>query len=655
MDYSGYLAGFSPDFQNLYRTTDRRLLVLEGVAPENLNVQEMAVRYCTEHTADMSIDANANRNEGKTYCGYLHEVTSGWLKLQGYYDIYKKMSAMYGPERAHRLMASVWAGDLYIHDSTAIQAPYCWAYSTFFLLEKGTPWGQLCSLPPQRRRSFIDQVKEITIEIAQNIAGAVAVGDLFVNYAYFVKKENLDLRNAKDRKDVENDFQSLVHTLNKKLRPSHQSPFTNLSIFDRPNLSYLFGDLRYPDGSSPDIELIWEIQRIFCQWFRSGDPVSGLPYRFPVVTLNLRIDEHRTILDREAFEYFSAINIEKAGFNIYISSGNKIASCCRLINDLDMAGTDSFGNGGVSLGSHRVVTINLARIGRRASSFSQALTMLAQELEDARDILCAHRCLLEDGIKCGWLHLFEHGVMHMSRFFSTFGINGLYECLLELGMPIATEQGMVCAHTMLNVIKEFAQTCSRKTGNMFNVEQVPAESLAVKFAQKDQLLYGMGYKIYANQFIPLWIDTDIVDRIKLDGQFSRTLTGGGISHLNIGEQLTSVEHMKKLIEYTILCGCEHFAVNYNFCVCSNEHVTVAGPSKMCPLCAAPIAEQYTRIVGYYTRVTSWNSGRRHEHEKRIFTRPGVTKHDHHDDAQLTVLPLATSSDASCVSAHAGSK
>ena len=67
--------------------------------------------------------------------------------------------------------------------------------STAFLLEKGMPWGQLYSFAPRRRHSYIDQVKELTIEIAQNIAGAVAIGDLFVNYAYFVKKEKMDLNN----------------------------------------------------------------------------------------------------------------------------------------------------------------------------------------------------------------------------------------------------------------------------------------------------------------------------------------------------------------------------------------------------------------------------------------------------------------------------
>lgn len=578
----------------------------------------MAEQYFYKHPADMSVDDNANVNESKSYGNYISEVMKGWLKLQGYYNLYEILKKTVGAERSCEILQSIWKGDLYMHDSTAIQIPYCWAYSTHFLIEKGNYWGQLQSLPPHRRRSFIDQVKEVTIEVAQEIAGAVAIGDLFVNYAYFVKKENIDIANPYHRKDIENDFQSLVHTLNKKLRPSHQSPFTNVSIFDRPNLEYLFGDLRYPDGSKPDFDVVEQVQKIFCDWFCKGDPVSGLPYRFPIVTLNLRTDENKNILDKNALEYFSKINLEKGCFNIYISSGNKIASCCRLINDLELGGCDSFGNGGVSLGSHRVVTINLARLGRLATSPKNLLSLLNEQLETAKDILVAHRRLLQERVDQGFLKFFRYNIMHMKRLFSTFGINGVYECLEELNMPISTPKGKALAHTLLNRIKNYAQECSKQTGNFFNVEQVPAESLAVKFAAKDALLYGMNYPIYANQFIPLCVDQDIVDKIKLDGEFSKTLTGGGISHLNLGEKLTSTDQMKQIIEYAVKSGCEHFAINYNFCKCNYDHVTIAGPSKICSICGGDIVEQFTRVIGYFTPVSAWNKGRRKEHGKRVF-------------------------------------
>jgi len=136
----------------------------------------------------------------------------------------------------------------------------------------------------------------------------------------------------------------------------------------------------------------------------------------------------------------------------------------------------------------------------------------------------------------------------------------------------------------------------------------------------------MNYSIYSNQFIPLYEDFDIIDRIKLDGEFSQSLTGGGISHLNIGEKLTSIRQMKQLIEYSIKAGCEHFAVNYNFCQCVNNHIAIAGPSNTCPICSAPIKTQYTRIIGYWVPVSSWNKGRQEEHKKRVFKKYSSSTH-----------------------------
>ena len=109
------------------------------------------------------------------------------MKLMGYHDLYTILEAEYGNNEAATVLESLWNGDLYIHDSTKLQVPYCWALSIDMLLRKGNFWGQLRSYPPKRATSFIDQVKEVTIEVAQEIAGAVAIGYLMIGYAYFVK------------------------------------------------------------------------------------------------------------------------------------------------------------------------------------------------------------------------------------------------------------------------------------------------------------------------------------------------------------------------------------------------------------------------------------------------------------------------------------
>jgi ribonucleoside-triphosphate reductase (formate) len=623
MDLSKLPVTFSKEFTDVYNQMSESILDLEGIAPHQLDIPNMAQMYMNKRTADMSIDDNANVSESKAFGNYLSEIAKSWYKLVGYYELYNILVKEVGVDKAAELMTSVWYGDLYFHDSTSIMVPYCWAYSTSFILFEGSRWGQLHSMPAKRRRSFLDQVKEVTIELAQQAGGAIAIGDFFVNYSYFVKKENMDLSKEEDRKAIENDFQSLVHTLNKKLRPSFQSPFTNLSIFDKTNLEHLFADVYYPDGSKPDFDLIETVQRIFCEWFKAGDPLTGLPYRFPVVTLNIRIDQNQQIIDRDSFEYFSKINLEKGCFNIYISSSNKIASCCRLVNDLELAGVDSFGNGGVSLGSHRIVTLNLARIGHLSRKSEEVLFKLLQKnLDDAKVLLNAHRKLLKTNIAAGFLPFFNYGIMHESRMFSTFGLNGVYECVNEMGFTMLSEEGKALAHKIIKFIKDYSHSASRQTGNPFNVEQVPAESLAVKFAAKDRLLYGMDYALYANQFIPLWVDCDISERVKLDGEFSRSLTGGGISHLNIGEKLTHSAQMERLIKYAIECGCEHFAVNYNFCRCKNGHVTVAGQVLSCPVCGGQVIDYLTRIIGYFTPVSAWTKHRQKEHKQRVFKANG---------------------------------
>jgi ribonucleoside-triphosphate reductase (formate) len=618
MDLSTISMNLAPAFVRLYNESNPKILDLEGISPKQLDMAHMADLYLNHRVVDISIDDNANANEAKAYGSYLREISQGWYKLLGYHALFQTLCKHVGPERAETLLRASWDGDLYFHDSTSIMTPYCWAYSTSFMLFAGCRWGQLHSLPARHHKTFVDQVKEVTIELAQQLAGAVAIGDFFVNYAYFVKKDQLNPQNPEHRKEIENDFQSLVHTLNKKLRPSYQSPFTNLSIFDRPNIELLFKDMRYPDGSSPDVNLIMDIQKIFCDWFKKGDPLSGLPYRFPVVTLNIRLDDKRQIIDQESFEYFSEINLEKGCFNIYISSGNKVASCCRLTNDLDLAGIDSFGNGGISLGSHRVVTVNLARLGKRAQNTEHLFALLKEQLHNAKELLVAHRQLLRENIAAGLLPLFTQNIIAESRLFSTIGLNGMYECIQEQGHSPFTMAGRVFIEELLTFIKDTIQSISKETGTLFNIEQVPAESLAVKLAAKDKLLYGMDYEIYANQFIPLWVDCDIVDRIKIDGRFSRLLTGGGISHLNIAEKLTHVNQMKRLVAYAIECGCEHFAVNYNFSRCQQGHISVAGQSQFCPVCASPIVDHFTRIIGYFVPVSGWSKGRQEEHAQRVF-------------------------------------
>jgi len=622
------------DFIELYNNTDERLLKVEGIHKEQLDIFKASADYMNGGSESI-IDENANASSkfGKLYGIFQAELMKPIQKIRGYNDIYTIIKDRHGVATANECVGSIFSGDLYLHDSCFIHIPYCWATSVSMIVHNGIQDNeQLNSMPPKKRRSFIDMVKEFIIQLSHEIAGAVAISDLFVYYSYYVMHEldnfrevngfstslsYVQLLTQKLRKEIEDDFQSLVHTLNMKLRNVSQSPFTNVSIFDMANLKLLFGELVYPDESSPDLDLIMEIQKIFCDWFAKGDPATGLPYRFPVCTLNIRIDENKNIIDEKTFEYFCQINMGNSPFNVYISSGHKIASCCRLLSSYENH-FDSLGNGGVSLGSVRVCTINLPRIGHIAQQNQSLNDELHLMLKRCEIILRCHRALIERQIKNDFLPFFSNGTMNLQRMFCTIGINGIYECVKELINDPLSDEGITYYQRILGTIHSYAENISKSgSGMLFNCEEVPAESLAGKFAMKDSIVHGMNYEIYSNQFVPLSCDIDIYRRIAFEGKFSKYLSGGCITHINMIDKINFVQQMRDLMTYIIQSGIEHYAINYNFCLCENNHLTTNTPGHSCKQCGQSVQE-YTRIIGYFVPVSQFSSSRKKEHVTRTF-------------------------------------
>ena len=673
--------GFSSLYNRIASTKKgKKYLKIEGIDRERLNLPLQSKEYFTkENIADMSVDANANAN-GKNnlnYNNYLSEIAKGQLKLQGYYLLHRELERMYSLERADDLLTKIIQGDLYFHDSTAIQLLYCFATTTSKIMMEGRSWGQLKSSPPKRLRSFMSQIVETAMDMSQEQAGALAIGDLIVNASYytkqkepfivtkdgefhfieedfgeigivnddekFISEDNILVRGKKrlTNKEIENEFQNFVHIMNNTFRVSGQSPFTNISMFCRNNIKALFDGYYFPDGSQPDIEEVMRLQEIFMKFFTKGDPKTGEPYTFPVVTSalledNITKDENGNLkypLDELFEDMVAEYNFRTGAMNEYGSDDvGKIASCCRLVNDLKLKGGDSFGNGGLNIGSHRVVTLNLPRIALYAKdrylSNKQFFNLLESYMEDARDLLKAHRKLLHKRAKKGFLKFIEPlGFIDIDRhLFSTVGINGMFEMMYFLNDGEVLD-GKKIKKSIIKREKKIISFINHKTKEWakednlpYNVEQVPAESLAPKNAQKDKVMFGddiIPFDLYSNQFIPSWMNYDIFDRIKLEGEFFEELSGGGITHLNFNAPLQSKEDYKKISRFARRNGSCHFAVNYFFNKCSQHHTTIGSNKEtICPICGEEIQKRKTRIIGYFTDIDAWSAPRKKDYFNR---------------------------------------
>lgn len=645
---------FSESFDRLYDSfmefpTGEKLLKLEGIHPSQLDVGQMSHKYFTDEACNFTIDNNANINEENSYNNYFAEITKGLHKIEGYYLLHRYAEKRFDTDYADELMESIIAGSLYFHDPTKIQIPYCYAYSTQFIMLEGRPYGQLHSVPPTRSDSFMAEVIETTMDLSQEFAGAIAMGDLIVNLCYYLKKEGYGTDwdyngnerigfSVEEKKYIVNQFQKFVHVMNNKFRLAGESPFTNISIFDRGKLHTLFDDYAYPDGSSVDFDYVLAVQEIFMEFFSKGDPSTGLPYRFPVVTINFDKDENNEPVDKDFAMRVAHYNRAKGNFNIYCTDGTKVASCCRLVNDFERmeAKADSFGNGGLNIGSHRVVTINLPRIALEVSELPMIVEnddqddkegfffeLLATRLSQAKDLLLIHREeILRRRIERGFLKFFDPkqvGWFSLDGMFSTFGINGVYEMCCYMGYDIKSEEGRNFVGRVLKYIEDYAKKVSKETGHSFNVEEIPAENTGTKLAAKDKLLFDNDCKLYSNQFIPLMADVPIMDRLETEGKYMAMLSGGAITHINVLSEIDTDEKMYKLMLLAMHKGVEHFAVNYGFNECEDGHVSIGGNKMIeCPCCGKPIKDHITRVVGFFTRVSSWSPNRKEEFKNRVF-------------------------------------
>ena len=629
------------------------ILKIHGLDASNFDTLANFAKIMESRVNDVSIDDNSNKNE-KTIAGVNNEITAANRKLIGYHMLYGVMKDLYGQAEAKVLSGDLYDFSLGLSDSTNILIPYCWALDASKIVMEGRKFGQLPSAPVHRIDSYISALDETIHQMSSHLAGAIAIGTFFLDIAHIlIYKQRVPFQKIKEdatmRKHIENCFQTFVHSVNHLSRSGVESPFTNISLFDRVKLAGLISSDNYgwyfankkevafdnglEDKMSSDdwkefvINYIIELQEIYAKFHEKGDPLNnGIPYRFPVTTMNISKDDDDKVLDEKFFEFVCQRDITR--FNIFTSKGTKVASCCRLINDaelLDMGSSvNSFGGSTVSMGSHRVVTINFARIAYEADSLDNFYKILDKRIWGAAKVLKAHKVLIGKMEEKGLEPFISRGWIRMDRLFSTFGILGVVEAkkILEerFGSEIAENQDVM--QDFLVYLNKHSQEYAKELGLFSNIEQIPGESYAVRLATVDNMIFPeqdiIDAPLYANQFVPLWQDASLWEKLEADGKYNQLLTGGGIVHAQLGSKTTSSQN-KKIIEFAIKCGCEHFVLNSVYSKCPECGAVYDHKVVSCSKCNHNKMSYFTRVVGFFVPVDSWNPTRREwEFNKRTF-------------------------------------
>jgi len=596
-----------------------KLFELDGVGSQ-LDIDKFSKGFfSTKGTAaDVSIDSNSNIST-KDIIVYNTELPKPYFRLNAYYLIWKKLRQLYGQTEANRIIEMQLTGDFYINDFHGVAQAYCYNYSTYDVALSGlTMVNKIKSVPPKYLYAFKSQLEQFVVIAANSTLGAVGLADLFIVMGYYVDKI-LDTKSdsgfcfayEKDCwKYVKENIVSFIYTINQPSR-AHQSPFTNVSIFDDYFLESLVPEYTFPDGRIPKIETIKKIQELFIDTM--NDELRRTPVTFPVTTACFSIDDDGEINDSTFLEMIAEKNMEFGFINLYCGKTSTLSSCCRLRSDTSNEYFNSFGSGSTKIGSLGVVTVNLPRLAYKhkgnEEEFSEALVDIVEVVGRINN---SKRQIIKSRITNGSQPLYSLGFMDINKQYSTCGLNGINEACEVMGYDILSEEGIEFVIRMLEVINTTNDRLQKQYKSPHNCEQTPSENSSIKLANKDKLMgYDMGYLLYSNQFIPLITKADILDRIKLQGLFDKHFSGGSICHLNIEERIVDKHNMMDMIKLCAKKGVIYFAINYNLLRCKNDHMTV-GRSDVCSICGEPIEECFTRVVGFLTAVKNWHKIRREE-------------------------------------------
>lgn len=575
------------------------------------------------------------------------------------YRMKKQLNKMF-PELASQYVKDLENHIIYTHDeaSTSVLKPYCMAASLYPLMTEGV--GNIDMVTPSAPndiQSFSGQVTNLIFLLSSQCKGAVATGEYLVALNYYViaefgsnwytklnnviSSENW-LKKLTVKDYIRKGMKQFIYGVNQPAgNRSFNSPFSNLSYYDKTYFHALFEEFYYPDGTQPQWEAIDYLQRIFMELHRELRLIK--PLTFPVTTMAM-VHDGKDVIDQE-YKQLCSEEWEKGGsFFCYLSDNpSSLASCCRVLNEIqDNTFSSINGLQGIMTGSCNVITLNINRIIQdwyksvggtlslpyHKGSEQSLRSYIINILERVYKYHIAYKTMLYEWEEKGAYASSNAGYIYLNKLYSTIGIIGYCEAAQFLGLEISNnDEYKKFLQLIFGTIKEQNKLHSVKDPKrpfLFNSEAIPGENLAVKLYEWDK---SDGYyvpedqNLYSSYFFKQWdAKISVLDKLKLHGKdIAPYCDGGQACHIHLEEHL-SKEQYNKLLDFCISEGVNYFTFNIPMSECKECGHVVNAPVTVCPKCQSTAIDYWLRIIGYLRPVSAFSNPRQIEASKRIYNK-----------------------------------
>ena len=530
-------------------------------------------------------------------------------------------------------------GDIHLHDLGFVDRPYCSGQSLEYIKKFGLnlPNSLAMAKPAKHPEVLLAHMVKFAAALQSHFAGAIGWDAVNLFFAPYLR--------GMPKREVRQLAQMLIFEFSQQaVARGGQAIFTDINLYwEIPkhfeNVPAIgpggeFTGHTYSDYLPEAQDFVWTLFDIY----REGDG-AGRPFFFPKPLIHITEKFFQTPGHERFLHHISDIASEKGNTYYVFDRGDtaKISECCRLSFKLEKSDLeDAVHPWKMRYSAMQNVTVNLPRIAYEArgddtelfSILTERITLAAQAHLQKKAFIERLLALGETG-PLALLTMDRDGeaYLRMQRVTYLIGMVGLNELVqYHIGEELhESEEALKFGLKIIAHMNLVSARLGRKHNMRFVLEQTPAESTAYRFAKLDMKHFPEAQRVvrgnlhldeiyYTNSTLfNVASRMDPIERVKREGLFHPLIEAGSLTHVWLGETRPSPESLANFVVKTFrMTQNDQIAFSPELTTCVNCGRTTRGLHDVCLYCNSDMVEQITRITGYFTKLSSWNKGKRGE-------------------------------------------